>query len=757
MWHLKNQYDSNTDPYLQSLNDHIGRQVWVYEEAGSEADKRAVEALQRKFTANRRTQKHSADEILRFQKRHALKSVPLPPKLKKEADATPQHVAQHVRAGIAFHTSLQMDDGHFPGDYGGPMFLMPGMLIALYVTKTLDSVLSTHHKTEMIRYLRNHQNEDGGYGLHIEGQSTMFGTGLNYVAMRILGVKIDDAAVERARAWIHARGGATFITSWGKFWLAVLGCYSWDGMNPLTPEMWLLPHSAWTGIGWLHPGRYWCHCRMVYLPMAYVYGKRGTGPITPLVQSLREELFITDYQTIDWNRARNECAKEDMYYPHPMVQDVLWWALYKAEAVLQGSWLRRRALAECAKLIHYEDDNTRFIDIGPVNKVINMLARWFEDPEGEAFKRHLARLPDYLWLAEDGMKMAGYNGSQLWDTAFTVQAYVDTGLADEATTALRRAHEYIKATQVTQEAQEPLSRYYRHISKGAWPFSTRDHGWPISDCTSEGLKASLALAELDPGAIGDTISDDRYFDAANVLLSYQNSDGGWPTYELKRSFAAVEMLNPAETFGDIMVDYSYVECTSAVMTALCKFRKRYPQHRRPEITAALDRGCRYIRSIQRPDGSWYGSWAVCFTYGSWFGTKALRSMGFTVDNCDTQQKAASFILGKQRPDGGWGESYLSCQDKVYSHLQGKSHVVNTGWAMIALIAADQHKQDASALHRGAAFLMAMQEPNGDWPQQHISGVFNRNCMITYANYRNIFPIWALGLYKRCVLEGEDFT
>ena len=35
--------------------------------------------------------------------------------------------------------------------------------------------------------------------------------------------------------------------------------------------------------------------------------------------------------------------------------------------------------------------------------------------------RHLARVPDYLWVAEDGMKMQGYNGSQLWDTAFAVQ------------------------------------------------------------------------------------------------------------------------------------------------------------------------------------------------------------------------------------------------------------------------------------------------------------------------------------------------
>ena len=86
---------------------------------------------------------------------------------------------------------------------------------------------------------------------------------------------------------ILARGDITYITSWGKFWLAVLGCFSWDGMNPITPEMWLLPYSAWSGIGWAHPGRYWCHCRMVYLPMSYLYGKRATGRITPLVESLR--------------------------------------------------------------------------------------------------------------------------------------------------------------------------------------------------------------------------------------------------------------------------------------------------------------------------------------------------------------------------------------------------------------------------------------------------------------------------------------
>ena len=50
-----------------------------------------------------------------------------------------------------------------------------------------------------------------------------------------------------------------------------------------------------------------------------------------------------------------------------------------------------------------------------------MICCFYDDPTGDAFKSHLPRIFDYLWLAEDGMKMQGYNGSQLWDTAFAAQ------------------------------------------------------------------------------------------------------------------------------------------------------------------------------------------------------------------------------------------------------------------------------------------------------------------------------------------------
>lgn len=83
--------------------------------------------------------------------------------------------------------------------------------------------------------------------------------------------------------------------------------------------------------------------------------------------------------------------------------------------------LRRRAIEETLIHIRYDDKQTKYVNIGPVNKVMNMLAIWFEEgnrerrlflsdillPKGnsEAVKQHRARLDDYLWLARDGMKM----------------------------------------------------------------------------------------------------------------------------------------------------------------------------------------------------------------------------------------------------------------------------------------------------------------------------------------------------------------
>lgn len=97
---------------------------------------------------------------------------------------------------------------------------------------------------------------DGGWGLHIEGCSTMLCTALNYITLRLLLIRgggggddqiRDEAAatgginggssLEKGRRWIIDHGGVTYIPSWGKFWLSVpfisfstnnLSLFSWQ-------------------------------------------------------------------------------------------------------------------------------------------------------------------------------------------------------------------------------------------------------------------------------------------------------------------------------------------------------------------------------------------------------------------------------------------------------------------------------------------------------------------------------------------------
>ena len=344
MWRFETA--SATPGPVETLNDFVGRQTWRFDESAASstddaADRRAqVEAARTRFAASAATQKHSSDELLRQQCMYAAEKEQGEPPLLSTPEAAAiaasrrdptDHgdVRASLAAGASYFARLQQSDGHWAGDYGGPMFLLPGMLIACHVTGVLEEVFPTkHHTEEALRYLTLHQNpDDGGFGLHIEGHSTMVCTVLNYVSMRILGLKPEDERCARARRWIRARGGATRVASWGKFWLAVLGCYSWAGVNPMPPEAWLLPHAKWTGIGWIHPGRYWCHCRMVYLPMSYLFGARvgGCGDasgFSPLVAELRGELFTEagGFASVDWDAARNKCAEEDVYYPHPKVR-----------------------------------------------------------------------------------------------------------------------------------------------------------------------------------------------------------------------------------------------------------------------------------------------------------------------------------------------------------------------------------------------------------------------------------------------------
>ncbi|ESK97698.1 lanosterol synthase [Moniliophthora roreri MCA 2997] len=542
-----------------------------------------------------------------------------------------------AKKGYEFYKNLQANDGHWPGEYGGTLFMLPAIVIGSFICG-MD--FTTEERSELCRYLINLANhEDGGWGLHVAGESTVFGTTLNYVSLRILGLPAEHPTCIKARELLHRLGGATGVPVWGKFWLSLLNAYDWEGVNTPIPELLLMPH-------WLpfHASRWW----------------------NDLILALREEIYPENYYSINWPSQRNNIAQVDTFAPHLMVYSFISDAMIVYERCALTP-IRQAAISQVYRLIVAEDENTVYQGIAPLSKMFNAIARLHrEGPDSDAYKLHESTRADFMWQGPEGMRVCGTNGSQLWDVVFIAQALTETGLAGLEENKDSSLNIWMPSTGST---------------KGAWGFSTKAQEYTVSDCTAEALKSVLYLQHLD--YTPKLVSAERLYWAIDILLSLQNSSGGFASYELIRAPQWIETLNPAEVFDNTLVDCCHTECTTSVVTALSVLRKDYPNYRRADIQRAIKKGIAYIRSSQTNEGGWYGTWGICFSYATMFVLECLSLVGENYNNSMSVKRACDYLVSKQ------------------------------------------------------------QLADGSWKQEAIEGVFNKTCSIAYPNFKFSFSIWML--------------
>lgn len=130
MWKLK--LSEGNDPWLKSVNNHVGRQFWEFDpHLGTPEERAQVENYRNEFTKSRFLTKHSSDLLMRFQfARENPCEMKLPmAKVRSEEEITKEVVDTTLRRSLRFYSTLQAEDGFWPGDYGGPMFLLPGLYI----------------------------------------------------------------------------------------------------------------------------------------------------------------------------------------------------------------------------------------------------------------------------------------------------------------------------------------------------------------------------------------------------------------------------------------------------------------------------------------------------------------------------------------------------------------------------------------------------------------------------------------------------
>jgi squalene-hopene/tetraprenyl-beta-curcumene cyclase len=169
-----------------------------------------------------------------------------------------QEVEQAITRSWTYLFSVQWPDGSWVDHVSSSALATPIVLCALYYADRQSFA------TNLLRgcvWLRETQNEDGGWGDAVVDASTFNATALSLAALKLIDPEGSALTIKRALDYIDTRGGFAAVAnpkvctmSAGCLrLLALAGLYPWKKVSRIPIEFILLPKRVWRPLSFLLP------------------------------------------------------------------------------------------------------------------------------------------------------------------------------------------------------------------------------------------------------------------------------------------------------------------------------------------------------------------------------------------------------------------------------------------------------------------------------------------------------------------------